>query len=154
MTDPTPPTNVLVTRDKVQRYLSEMVRFEVTPSGGYTFRHGSTRCFVRVDALGESDTIVHIDIPVLLDVVPTDDLYRYVATQSYKFGALVVTAPDEHGKVRVVLRHVLLGTHLDAQELRVAVRLMVLMVDKMDATVQAIYGGRTFHDEPPPKDAG
>lgn len=140
-------THILVAKDKVQRYLSELVRFEVDNQGRYTFRYGSTRMFISVEPLGEEDSVVQIVCPLLFRVTPTPELYRYVATTSYKFGALSVLDPDEDGTVMVLFDHTLLATYLDAEELKRAVAMMANSADRLDTEMQGRFGGDMFHED-------
>jgi hypothetical protein len=140
-------THMLVAKDKVQRYLSEFVRFEVDSEGRYTFRYGSTRVFVEVRDFGDGDTLVSINMPLLLGVSPTAELYREVATSSFKFGALTVLEPDEDGTVMVLFHHTLLGTYLDPDELRHAIGMMVTSADDLDTELKGRFGGDTFHED-------
>ncbi|HUG86147.1 MAG TPA: hypothetical protein VMM13_16405 [Euzebya sp.] len=140
-------THMLVAKDKVQRYLSELVRFEVDSQGRYTFRHGSSRCFIYIEDFGDEDTLVRVDIPLLFKVTPTAELYRAVATNSYKFGTLSVSDPDDSGTVTVMYRHTLLGTYLDPEELKLAVALMAKTADDVDTEYLKRFGGEMFHED-------
>lgn len=138
--------HVLVAKDKVQRYLSSLISFNVTEDGKYTFRHGSTRFFIYVDDFGDEDTMVSIDVPLLMKVQPTAELYRYVATSGYKFGRLRVLENDT-GEALVLFDHNLLGTYLDPEELKMTVALMAKTADELDDEMQKQFGGNKFHED-------
>jgi hypothetical protein len=141
------PTNVLVLKDKVQRYLNEAIgAVEVDRDGDFTFPFGSSRIFIRCSAVGES-SVVHLTMLLLNDVTPTPELYKYVATEGgYTFGHLTVA--EQEGRATVFYTHALLGDHLDPQELLAAVGAMVNTGDDLDNRLQAMFGGRLFHEQP------
>jgi hypothetical protein len=152
---PTPPapeqpnTALLVLKDKVQRYLTELVgTVEVAPDGALTLQVGSTRVFVRSLPWGEDKTTVGVSCPVLMGVKASPELFEHVATHSddYLFGHLSAQRADD-GTVTVTFTHTLLGDYLDPEELKVAVGAVVTTADQIDDDLKARFGGTRFHDD-------
>ena len=146
-------SSVLNVKDKVQRYLLDLgVRPEVTEDGGWTFRNGSARVFVRVreQQLGDdsSRTLVDLSAPVLFGVSPTPELWEYVAlnADNWIFGHLWA-AKDDDGNVTLILSHRLLGDFLDPEELKSAVAGLAITAEEVDDKLAEQFGGRRFHEE-------
>ena len=141
-------SNILEVKDRVQRYLSEMLsRFDVDDKGRFSFRFGSSRIFLSVLDLKNGDIVVRIDSPVLLEVPLSPELYKYIALHSddYIFGHLSLSERNDLGLV--MLSHTLLGDYLDAEELHSAVGAVAGTADSMDDELQEVFGGRRFHEE-------
>lgn len=142
------PAHVLVTKDKVQRYLGESFgAVEVGPRGEFTLQQGSSRIFIECDDWHEERSIVRLTVPLLFGCEPTPALFRHVALHAddYLFGHL--SAFESDGKIDVFFTHVLLGEYLDSEELFHAVLGMAAVGDKIDNELQAEFGGRRFHEE-------
>jgi hypothetical protein len=140
--------DLVVVKDKVQTYLRELVgRYEVDSDGDYTFRDGSARLFVSVDAIKDS-TFVHVYAILAKDVPEMADVYEFVATKagSYRYGSLFVRKQPD-GLLRVIFDHSLLGDFLDPDELKIAVSLIAATADELDTEIVDRFGGETFHDE-------
>jgi hypothetical protein len=150
MTEQPVETAVLLLKDKVQRYLGEIVgRVEVDSDGDFTFRQGSSRIYIRCGPWPDTDnTLVHLTVPVLLECKPTPALFEHVATHSddYLFGHLSAVYRDE--LVDIYLTHTLLGDYLDLEELRHGVLAMAVTGDRIDNALQEQFGGRVLHDDP------
>src|SRR5215211_489784 len=142
------PTHILLLKDKVQRYLSELVNsFEVTRDGDFTFQQGLSRIFIRCDTWYEDRTLVRLTVPLLLDVEPSADLFEYVALHAddFVFGHLAAHR-NEQDRVDLFFVHILLGDYLDPEELMSAVGGMAVSADELDNELQAEFGGRRFHE--------
>ena len=145
-------SEVLNVKDKVQRYLLDLgVRPEVTEDGGWTFRTGSARVFVRVrEQTGEdsSRTLVELTAPVLFGVTPSAELWEYVAlsADNWVFGHLWAAKQDEDD-VTLLLSHRLLGDYLDPEELKSAVAGLAISAEEIDDQLADRFGGRRFHEE-------
>lgn len=143
---------VLVVKDKVQRYLSELVTFQVDDKGRYSFRYGSARVFVRVQPWRDNDALVAIEVPLLFGVQPQPELYRYIAETEWVYGHLVAVNTDNG--VTVMYNHCLLGNFLDPDELKLAVALMAKTADEQDTKLRQMFGGSTFHEDEAPAASG
>lgn len=148
--------SVAETREKVQRMLTEMLgSVEVDRDGDFTLRHGSTRIFIVVDDFGpEGQTSVEVFAYLLLNVPPSDDLFRYVATENrYKIGKLWLTPEKDDGTYRLRFEHTLYGRTLDPEELQATLFIISKFGDDLDTELMGRFGGRTVHDDPEQGDA-
>jgi hypothetical protein len=138
-------SNILEIRDRVQRYLAKLVRFEVRENGSMTFRNGSSRFFISLVEHQKAVTI-HIFCPLVLNVPASNELFRYVALHAddYTFGHLSVSETDDGH--RIDLTHVLLGDFLDEEELTWSVGAMAGTADDIDDKLAAQFGGHVFHE--------
>ena len=138
-------TQVAVVKDKVQRYLLEVLNtVSVDRDGDFTFREGSARVFVSVDGVGDNSASVRIVAPIVNDAPSSPELFKYIAIDgSYRFGHL--TCQEKDGKVSILFVHSLLGDFLDPDELKLAVFLMARTADELDDEIVKKFGGRKFH---------
>ena len=146
-------SEMLAVKDKVERYLLDLgIRPEVMDGGGWTFRNGSARIFVRLrerQLKGDSTSaLVDVFAPVLLDVKPSPELWEYVAknTDNWIFGHLSAE-PTDDGTVTLILSHRLLGDYLDPEELKTAVGGIAVSADEVDDELRQRFGGRRFHED-------
>jgi Putative bacterial sensory transduction regulator len=145
-----PNTHVLLLKDKVQRYLADMVgAVQLTPDGAYSFQAGSARVFVRCRPWGTSDnTLVNVICPVLFECPASPELYEHIALHAddYLFGHLSAQKADD-GTISIYFTHTLLGDYLDPDELKHAVGGVVTTADQLDDQLKARFGGKRFHDD-------
>jgi hypothetical protein len=145
-----PNPHVLLLKDKVQRYLADMVgAVQLTPDGAYSFQAGSAQVFVRCMQWGTGDrTLVSIVCPVLFGAARSPELYEHVALHAddYLFGHLSATYQDD-GTVSVFFTHTLLGDYLDPEELKQAVGGVVTTANTLDDDLKTRFGGSRFHDD-------
>ena len=140
-------SQVAVVKDKVQRYLLEVLKtVTIDRDGDFTFREGSTRLFISVQPFGDSSASVRIVAPIINEAPASPELFKFIATDgSYKFGHL--TCQEKDGKVSILFNHTLLGDFLDPDELKLAVFLMARTADELDDEIVTKFGGRKFHEE-------
>jgi hypothetical protein len=144
-----PNTQLLVLKDKVQRYLTDLVcAVEITADGRFTFHDGSTQVSVTCSMWAQDRTVASIMAPILLGVPATSELFEYIATNAnrYLFGHLSALRDDD-GTVGVLLTHELLGDFLDPDELKIAVGSVALTANDLGDEMKARFGGKRFHDE-------
>jgi hypothetical protein len=141
------PANLLMVKDKVQRYLTDLIgSVEIDAEGRFSFRHGSARLFVQVDQINEESTAVEIVAPLVFNARATPELFHYVATRgSYRFGHL--SAAERDDGVSIFYQHTLLGDFLDPDELKWAVFAMANTADELDTQLRSQFGGETFHED-------
>lgn len=137
--------NVEATRGRVQRMLTDLLgTVEVDSDGDFTFQHESSRVFVRVLPWTEDSTVVHVVAYTNLEVPPSPELFRFIATfDEYAFGHL--GASEQEGSVMVTFSETLLGEFLDPEELKTAVLGVALGANEIDDKIVSRFGGRTFH---------
>jgi Putative bacterial sensory transduction regulator len=145
-----PNPHVLLLKDKVQRYLADMVgAVQLTPDGAYSFQAGSAQVFVRCMQWGTGDrTLVSIVCPVLFAAAPSPELYEHIAVHAddYLFGHLSAANQDD-GTVSVFFTHTLLGDYLDPEELKQAVGAVVTTANTLDDELKTRFGGSRFHED-------
>ena len=147
-------SDLLSAKDKVQRYLLDMgIRPEVTDSGGWTFRTGSSRVFVGVREIelgdGSKSTIIDVSAPLLMNVQQSAELWEYVAlnTGNWIFGHLWAEIDADDRTISLLLSHRLLGDYIDPEELKRTVGAIAGTGEALDDALQAKFGGARFHEE-------
>lgn len=142
--------NLADTKERVQRFLTQLASVNIDEHGRYSIRHESARVFVEVEEFGDDQTWVRIVCPLLYQVTLSPELYEYVALHSddYKYGILSVRLdPENEGKGAIFLTYGLLGTTLDPDELKLAVGMLVTTGNNLDDELKAKFGGERFHEE-------
>jgi hypothetical protein len=141
--------DIAATRSKVQQYLTHNFNnVNIDEDGDFSLRNGSARIFVRIRTRDEVEfTWVSLDIPLLLGVKETPQVFEYVALHAddYMFGHLNAVRSDD-GLV-IYISHALLGEYLDEQEIGFAVAGMLVTADNLDDELQTQFGGKRFHEE-------
>jgi hypothetical protein len=140
--------DVLVLKDKVQRYLTDLIGvFEVDRHGDFTFQIGSARVFVSVGELSNDRTYIGITVPLLFEVPPSPEVFKHIALHAddWIFGHL--SAVEHDTGVNIFFSHRLLGDYLDPEEFRGALIAVAGTSDQLDNELQAQFGGRRFHDD-------
>ncbi len=141
--------SVAETKDRVQRFLTQLGQVTIDDKGRYSMRNGSARIFVEVSELGDQ-TWVSLVCPLLLQVPTSPALYEYVALHAddYKYGTLSLGLnPENSGEAMILFTYGMLGTTLDPDELKLAVALLADTADDLDNQLQDKFGGRPFHDD-------
>jgi hypothetical protein len=141
--------DVAATRSKVQQYLTQNFNnVTIDKDSDFSLRHGSARIFVRTRTRDSVNfTWISLDIPLLLGVKETPQVFEYVALHAddYMFGHLNAVRGND-GLV-IYLSHALLGDYLDEQELLRAVGAMLGTADELDDELQTQFGGNKFHED-------
>ncbi len=140
---------------KVQRILTGPMGLNVLLDGNrirISFNDASTQLQVRIaewgtDDQGEPRTVVVVSAPILREVVPTPELFEWVAREggSRWFGHVEVHDFEE-GTVHLVFSHTLLGDYLDQPELETAMWGILQVADHWDDELQQRFGGKRFTD--------
>ncbi len=142
--------NVAETKERVQRFLTQIASVNIDEHGRYSIRYDSARVFVEVDEFGDDQTWVRLVCPLLHEVPLTPELYEYVALHSddYKYGILSVHKSNETDTVgSLFFTYGLLGTTLDPDELKLAVGILVTAANDLDDELKEKFGGERFHEE-------
>lgn len=143
------PGDVEAVRRKVQRYLTQNFSdVTIDRDGDFSLRNGSSRIFIRTWTREEVDwTVVNLEVPLLLDVKETPEVFEYIALHAddYIFGHLNAIRTDDG--LRIFLNHGLLGDYLDEEELARAVGAMLGVADEIDDELKAQFGGRRFYED-------
>ena len=142
--------SVADTKERVQRFLTQIASVNIDEHGRYSIRHESARVFVEVEEFGADQTWVRIVCPLLFDVTFTPALHEYIALHSddYKYGILSLRPdPEAQGKGAIFLTYGLLGTTLDPDELKLAVGMLVSTGNQLDDELKTQFGGERFHED-------
>ena len=152
-------SNLLVVKDKVQRYVSELFEHvTLTDDGGLRIPIGSTAVFVDVFEVQDDDgfhkehdlslTIIRVYAPVLVMVKPTNELFKWIATegQSYDYGSYRFMADDKEDFTLLEFSYTLPGDSLDPGELKNAVLCVLISSDGQDEELQKKFGGKLFEE--------
>jgi len=155
-------TNYLVVKDKVQRFAKQLFNVvELNDDGSLSIPHESTHVFIEVHDTTSTDpdfaafkkendlsnTIVSVWAMVTMEVKPTNELYKWIATegQEFDFGSFKVV-PCDDGSANVVYRCTLGGDNLDAGELKQALLAVASTADNNDESLKSLFGGNTVSD--------
>jgi hypothetical protein len=140
--------DLAATRSKVQQYLTNNFGdVNIDKDSNFSLRHGSARIFVRTQARDDADfTWIKLDIPLLLEVKETPQVFEHIALHSddYMFGHLNAMRGDDG--LMIMLSHTLLGDYLDEQELLRAVGAMLGTAENLDDELKTQFGGKRFHE--------
>ena len=155
-------SNLLVVKDKVMRFAKELFnQVELGDDGGLIIPWNSTRVFVNVfereiDAEDEkswnehqlSRTVINVWAPVIFDVKPSNELYKWVATEGaeYFYGHCKVMNFEDKGKVQVLFEITIPGDTLDPGELKQALIAVAFTADNLDDELKAKFGGMRIED--------
>jgi hypothetical protein len=141
---------VLAVRDKVQRYLAEVVgAVKIDSDGDFTFRAGSSQMWISVRKVEQHGSYTEfVAVKVFANTnnrVPASPaLFEYVATEGrYQIGALRCFRKEDG--VRVWLEHTLMGTFLDPAELYVTINYIGEIADWVDDEIRRKFGGVLYH---------
>jgi len=155
-------SNLLVVKDKVQRYAKELFeQVNLGDDGEILIPFGTTCIFVQVGELPADDekisfrkendlslTWIRAYAPVLLEVNPTKELYKWVATdgQTHDYGAYRVFTDEKEKKSVLEFSYTLPGDSLDPGELKNAVLSVLASSDLEDEDLQKRFGGKLFSE--------
>lgn len=155
-------SNLLVVKDKVQRYAKELFeQVKLGDEGELLIPFGTTCIFVQVGELSDDDervpfkkendlslTWIRVYAPVLLEVNPTNDLYKWVATegQMLEYGSYRVFTDEVEKKSVLEFSYTLPGDSLDPGEFKNAVLAVLGSSDLEDEDLQKKFGGKLFSE--------
>lgn len=128
---------------KTQRILREDAEVRMDKDGLLTVVLNEIRVTVKIEPHPRSQAVlVRISAPVLLSLVETPDLNKYVAFHGHKwvFGRLGLTMRED-GLCDLNVSHTLLGDFLDPAELKYVVHGIAGAVESLDESLQSQYGG-------------
>ncbi len=141
-------------RQRVNDYIigMELSSVEITQSGGWTFRYGSTRVFIDIREQGDAAsgrTLVSIFAPVGIDVPFSPTFFEWVARNcgNWLFGHLGLEVNEQDpAKGSLLLKHTLLGDSLDRDEFVDAVAAVAQTAEDIDDEVVTRHGGTRAHE--------
>ena len=114
----------------------------------FVLQEGSTFVYVRAFPIGEKKSGVEVFAYVVVDVVVTEQLMRYLLTYNLRlilggFGL----ARGEGDKGTVLLTHTILGDSMDGDELYGSVSAIARVADDLDEQIVTAFGGKTALDK-------
>ena len=143
---------------KVQRLLTGPLGLKIQLQGELImvfFQNRSTHVNMRVvdwgkTQDGEPRSLVHISAPVLREVTPSPELFKWVATEGTKFWFGHMQLFDDQrnpGKMIMMMAHTLLGDFLDEAELASAMFAVLGSADEWDDKLKEKFGGKRGVDQ-------
>lgn len=157
-------TQVLVVKDKVQRYAKQFFNVvQLDDDGDLVIPYESTEVIIQVVELDTSDPalvewrkendisliVVNLFALVLFDANVSSELFKWVAIegQEYNFGAFRVIIDKENPKkCNVQYQYRIAGDNLDPGELKNALAAVAFTADNEDDMLQKMFGGQKFSD--------
>ena len=144
---------VEATTQKVQRMLVEGFGDVILTKDGFSVERGSTRVSIEVkdwgkDSKGDPSSIVRVWAPLVRQLKPTPEFYRWAAVDGsrFLFGSVTVLENEEGTECLVVFDHSVLGDYLDMDELCGAVAVIASTADDLDDIVHDKFGGKRYAD--------
>ena len=136
------------TRFKIQRMLqSAFGRVELDSDDEFVFRGDSTLALGQVLPYGDDEMIFNVWAPVLLNVPITNELCRFVATESYTVGNLIIREGPDGRSGELQFQYRIRANDIDESALRLAVLMVVFTADDLDDKLVKRFGGElTFTD--------
>jgi hypothetical protein len=141
--------NLAAVSQKVQRILTDMLgSVQVRKNGTFYMTNDSAAIIVEVREWGD-ETIVKVFSPMLRNVRPTEEVFRWIATegQSFWFAHARAYIRDEDGLCDILMEQDLLGDTLDPEELRTAVSAVAISANDLDDKLQSRFGGIRWTDD-------
>jgi len=155
-------SNLLVVRDKVTRFAKEVFNVVmIDDDGDLVIPYESTKIFIRtldreVDPEMEqfwtenqlSRTAVYVWAPTIFDVKPSNELYKWVATEGADFfyGHCKISPFGDNGNVQVIFEVTIAGDSIDPGELKQALLAVALTADDLDDELKKKFGGKRIED--------
>ena len=154
-------SNLLVVKDKVQRYVSELFdHVGLTDEGGLRIPIGSTTIFINVGESEDEETIafnnehdisqtwIRVYAPVLIMVKPSNELFKWIAIegQHRDYGGYRFVADEKEEMTLIEFSYALPGDSLDPSELKNAVLSVLFASDGQDEELQKKFGGKLFEE--------
>ena len=155
-------SNLLVVKDKVTRFAKEVFNVVmIDDDGDLVIPYESTKIFIRVferEVAAENEafwnenqlsrTAVYVWAPTIFDVKPSNDLYKWVATEGADFfyGHCKVSPLGENGNVQVIFEITSPGDTIDPGELKQALLSVATTADDLDDELKAKFGGKRIED--------
>ena len=136
-------------KEKVQRILMEHYPTRMDKDGDFRINYESAHLFVTVRERtfgdNQKDFIVGLFCPLINSFEPTQDLYKWVATegQDFAFGHVQFIHP-EGGYPELLFSHTILAVDLDESELLNAVGAVLYTSVDLDTELHQKFGGQMF----------
>lgn len=132
-------------KSKIQQILMENELTVTLAPNGFSVPYDSTAVMINV-VEQETRTLVMMYVPVLRQVPPSPELFKYIAIegQQYFFGSLRYIPDVDQGLV--AFEQTLLGDYLDGDELMTALAALANTGNDLDDELQKRFGGKRYVD--------
>ena len=158
-------TQVLIVKDKVQRYAKQLFNvISIDDDGDLRINYESTHIIIsviekdsstpeQVEFRRENDisqTIVNVYALVVMGADVTNELYKWIATegQGYNYGSFGINIDPENQKKCVIkFTYNIEGDTLDPGELKNALLMCATIADDEDENLQKMFGGKIWSDD-------
>lgn len=152
-------SEILVVKDKVGRYIKEVFdQVNIGDNGEFVIPYESTLVVVRLAEIQDPEVVkfkkelglplivVHFFALVLMDVRPSNDLYKWIATegQTFDFGTFKFDLSEDGKTGTVVFDYMIAGDTADPEEVKNAIIAVATVADNMDDELKKMFGGRLF----------
>lgn len=146
-------TNLAKLKEKVERYLKEVVdRYEVVMDS-YRVRYGSTVVSIEPEVWNEEKdtTILRLIAVVLVGVKRTgnEKMFEELSqlNDTYRFGKFYWTPTDDNEDEGIIfVEQQMLGEFVDFEEFKQILISLAFAADEVDDQLQARYGGERWVD--------
>jgi hypothetical protein len=154
-------SNLLVIKDKVSRFIKEIFSVSLGDSGEFIITYESVIVIAEVLEITDKESInfrkelglpifaVHFFSPVLFDVKPSNELFKWIAVegQQFDYGAFRFEYNDASKKDgTVVYSYMIAADTIDAEEVKNAVISVANTSDNNDEDLKKMFGGKRFED--------
>jgi hypothetical protein len=154
-------SDLLVIKDKVGRFIKEVFSVSLGDSGEFIILHESVIVVAEVLEMTDKDTLafrkefglpifaVQFFSPVLFDVKPSNELFKWIAVegQQFDYGAFRFDYNDERKKDGTILfSYMIAADTIDAEEAKNAVISVATVADSHDEELKKMFGGQRFED--------
>ena len=138
-------TDAQLVRNKIQQILMDQELMVTLLPDGFQVPFDTTA--VNISVLEqETRTLVMMFVPVLREVPPSPELFKYIAIegQQYFFGHLRYVPDVDQGLLS--FEQTLLGDYLDSDELMSSLAALANTGNELDEVLQKRFGGKRFVD--------
>lgn len=138
-------TDAQLVRNKIQQILMDQELMVTLLPDGFQVPFDTTA--VNISVLEqETRTLVMMFVPVLREVPPSPELFKYIAIegQQYFFGHLRYVPDVDQGLLS--FEQTLLGDYLDSDELMSSLAALANTGNELDEELQRRFGGKRFID--------
>jgi len=113
----------------------------------FVFRGDSTMALGQVLPWGDDDVIFNLWAPVVRNVPITNELCRFVATEPFTLGNLIIQEEPDGRTGELQFQYRIPANDIDESALRLAVLMVVFTADDLDDKLVKRFGGElTFTD--------
>lgn len=154
-------SELLVIKDKVGRFIKEVFSVSLGDSGEFLISYESVIVVAEVLEQTDEEIInfkkelglpifaVQFFSPVLFEVKPSNELFRWIAVEGQKFdyGTFRFDYNDESQKDgTIVFSYMIAADTIDAEEVKNAVTSVATVADNHDEELKKMFGGQRFED--------